>query len=567
MLKDLMMLKNLPQLTPEASYGLIFLVGLLTSFHCVGMCGGLVMTSCITGHSNETKEGEKVNWFKPSLLYNLGRIISYTLTGAIVGGLGQVISLQGRMKGVVPLVGGLFMILMGINLLGICPKLQKYLPHMPVKLAIKVYGQNNYNRPFYIGLLTGLMPCGPLQILQMYALGTASAIKGALSMGTFAMGTVPLLFLFGAINTVLTKKGARLILKVSSMLVIVMGISMTLQGVALAGINVQLPRGETRQVASLIEIEEGYQVIRSKIGEASFPDIVVVKGIPVRWILEMSEENFNQCNKAIVIPKYNLEKAFNIGENSIEFVPTETGDFIYTCWMGMIKAHIRVVENESDLADRQSSEVSTNNNDAAHSCNYEGMDDVERVTVPKEKLVEEPSNNTNQIGNRDSIDNQIGTVKSDAQNQPLLEEKLFSEAEKEIETLKDEAVKKAIEQGKTQEQTVDTDKKIMEQAREEVVKTELEIEGYLQDKHCFGCITPEADTTFCLQMKECMASGYGLVSNDDEGKSSFYIFDEIGQRKASALLKETTRECGVKIKITGYFSNGKLMVVELIESQ
>lgn len=352
MLKDLMMLKSLPELTAGASYGLLFLVGLLTSFHCVGMCGGLVMTSCITRHSSGMKAGEKAKWFKPSLLYNLGRVISYTLTGAIVGGLGQVISLQGRAKGIVPLVGGLFMILMGINLMGICPKMQKYLPHMPLKFAKRVYGENKNNGPFYIGLLTGLMPCGPLQILQMYALGTASAIKGALSMSAFAMGTVPLLFLFGAINTVLTKKGAHLILKVSSMIVIVMGISISLQGVALIGITIQLPRGEVRQAASLIEIEDGYQVIRSTIGEASFPDIVVVKGITVRWILEMPEENLNECNKAIVIPEYNLEKEFNIGENRIEFVPTESGDFIYTCWMGMIKAHIRVVENKSDIADR-----------------------------------------------------------------------------------------------------------------------------------------------------------------------------------------------------------------------
>lgn len=551
MLKDLMMLKNLPELTAGASYGLIFLVGLLTSFHCIGMCGGIIMTTCITRPSSESDQGEKVKWFKPSLFYNLGRIISYTLTGAVVGGLGQVISLQGRVRGVVPLVGGILMILMGINLLGVCPILQKYLPHMPLKFARKVYGQNNNRGPFYIGLLTGLMPCGPLQILQMYALGTASAIKGAVSMGVFAMGTIPLLFLFGAINTLITKKGARLILRVSSIMVIIMGISMALQGLALTGIHIEFPNGEVKQVASQIEMEDGYQVIRSKIGEASFPDIVVVKGIPVRWILEMSEEDFNACNKAMVIPEYNLEKAFNIGENKVEFVPTQSGDFIYTCWMGMIKAHIRVVEKESDLVDRNVQEDSY--------C-YESNDDTKRTTELKEKLERASSIDTDQKGNTGSQNNIIDTTKSDATNLTSLEKKLPSQEipseeklplgeGKEIETAESNVTKEVVAQA------VETEKE------------ELEFKGYLQDKHCFGCITPEADTTFCLQMKECMASGYGLVSINEQGKNSFYIFDEIGQIKASALIKETTRECGVKIKVTGYLSGGKLLVVELLETE
>ena len=87
-------------------------------------------------------------------------------------------------------------------------------------------------------MLNGLMPCGPLQTMQLYALGTGSAVSGALSMFLFSLGTVPLMLVFGAISGFLSKGYTKQILKFSGFLVIILGVIMGNRGLALAGVGV-----------------------------------------------------------------------------------------------------------------------------------------------------------------------------------------------------------------------------------------------------------------------------------------------------------------------------------------
>ena len=84
------------------------------------------------------------------------------------------------------------------------------------------------------------MPCGPLQTMQLYALGTGSALAGALSMFVFAAGTVPLLLAFGLAATMLPRRFLPAMLRASAVLVMVLGIATFARAAALAGIA--LPR-------------------------------------------------------------------------------------------------------------------------------------------------------------------------------------------------------------------------------------------------------------------------------------------------------------------------------------
>ena len=88
------------------------------------------------------------------------------------------------------------MVIMGLNLSGF-KFFRKFSLRMPSFLS-KYKG--NFTSPFIVGLLNGFMPCGPLQTMQLFALGTGSAFKGALSMLIFSLGTVPLMLTFGAIS-------------------------------------------------------------------------------------------------------------------------------------------------------------------------------------------------------------------------------------------------------------------------------------------------------------------------------------------------------------------------------
>lgn len=345
---DLASLKYLPELGTNASLGLLFLVGLLTSFHCVGMCGGIVLSQCV-GDSGLSKAEGKSEVLKPTLMYNIGRVISYTVIGGIAGGIGAAISFSGHGKGIVAIIGGLFMIIMGINMLGAFPVLRKLRLSMPKAFGEKLHNSRGNKGPFYIGLLNGLMPCGPLQMMQLYALGTGSIMLGALSMLVYSLGTVPLMLGLGALSTLLGKKYTHKVMKVSAALVIILGIMMMGRGLSLSGITIAAKNTVSQSIEGIARLDGDIQVVTSSIGSRSYAPVVVQKGIPVRWAIKADKQNLNGCNNAITIPEYGIEKKLMPGDNIIEFTPQKTGNITFTCWMGMITSNIKVVDNVNEI--------------------------------------------------------------------------------------------------------------------------------------------------------------------------------------------------------------------------
>ena len=69
------------------------------------------------------------------------------------------------------------------------------------------------------------------------------------------------------------------------------------------------------------------------------------KGIPLIWTITVEEDQLNGCNNPLTVPEYNITKELIPGENIIQFTPEESGNVIYTCWMGMITAAIKVVDD------------------------------------------------------------------------------------------------------------------------------------------------------------------------------------------------------------------------------
>ena len=171
------------------SLGALFLVGLMTSLHCVAMCGGINVASA-------------GNTRRSAILYNLGRVVSYTLVGAIVGALGSAFSLSTAVQAGIQLFAAAFMLAMALNLLGCF----RFLPSL--RLPGRLSGLFRSRSSFVIGLANGLMPCGPLQAMQLFALSTGSWYMGALSMFCFSLGTVPLMLGVGLISGTLNRRFA-----------------------------------------------------------------------------------------------------------------------------------------------------------------------------------------------------------------------------------------------------------------------------------------------------------------------------------------------------------------------
>jgi plastocyanin domain-containing protein len=89
------------------------------------------------------------------------------------------------------------------------------------------------------------------------------------------------------------------------------------------------------------------QEVTSELPRRGYPSITVSAGSPVRWNLHAEKGRINGCNNAIVIPEYKIERRLQAGDNIIEFTPTRAGTFRYSCWMGMIRGTITVVENDA----------------------------------------------------------------------------------------------------------------------------------------------------------------------------------------------------------------------------
>lgn len=393
----------------KMGYGMLFVIGLITSVHCIAMCGGINLSQCLPQKSQEAAQDTgKLAAFRPALAYNIGRVVSYTAVGFVLGlvgfliGGGSEVGLSTFLQGILKILAGVFMVVMGINMLGLFPWLRKFTIRMPKFLAKKVGERKAHaTRPFIVGILNGFMPCGPLQSMWIVALASGNPFSGALSMFLFSLGTVPLMLGLGSIVAALGKKFTDKVMSIGAVLVVVLGLAMISQGGSLngmlpsgllmtliiafsiAGILLSIPARKKvvkwilRIVAILVvigscalwhchsmmtrdtstgeansaQVSDGVQVVNSTLTSGSYPNITVQAGIPVKWVIYAPEGSINGCNNRMLIRDLGIEYTFHTGENVIEFTPTQPGTISYSCWMGMIQAYIFVTDGtEGTLA-------------------------------------------------------------------------------------------------------------------------------------------------------------------------------------------------------------------------
>ena len=326
-------LQRFPTARPGMGMAALFLLGLMTSLHCVAMCGGINLAQSAAS----ARAGGSV--FPANLRYNLGRIAAYAIVGGIVGAIGSAFRLSTGAQAAIQLVAAAFMLPMALSLMDF----GAFLPRLPAPLAslrARFMAKGGYSS-LVIGLLNGLMPCGPLQAMQLYALATGRWWMGALSMLCFGLGTAPLMLGFGLVSGRLNRRFARPMRITSAVLVLAMGAAMLSNGLALAGVQFNPMVDAVTDPVPAVQAE---QRVQSELDWRGYPDITVTAGVPVRWTIHAEADNITGCNREMVIPGLGLRVPLEPGDNVVEFTPTETGVIPYTCWMGMIRGSITVVD-------------------------------------------------------------------------------------------------------------------------------------------------------------------------------------------------------------------------------
>ncbi len=166
-------------------------------------------------------------------------------------------------------------------------------------------------------------------------------------MFAFSLGTVPLMFGFGALSSLLSKKSTKSMMKASAALVIVLGMVMFQRGVASSGIpliNYQVSALSDEETQSSATLIDGVQTLILEVTTKGYPEFVIQKDIPTKINFHVTKENLTGCNNVIRIPEFMIEKQLEVGDNWIEFTPTKSGTFPYSCWMGMITSKGTVIE-------------------------------------------------------------------------------------------------------------------------------------------------------------------------------------------------------------------------------
>jgi uncharacterized protein len=327
-------------LTENMSYGFIFVIGLIAATStCLAVAGGLLLAVAAKySEAHPNLSGTKK--FKPHIFFNVGRIISYTIFGGLLGALGSLFMFSSGVSGAITIAVSVVMVFIGLQMLNLFPA--RFSVKMPKFIAHRVYDESTKeyrpSAPFFLGATTFFLPCGFTQALQLYVLTTGDWVTGALTMFVFSLGTAPSLIGLGAITSFTKGSFHKHFLRFAAVLVILLGIfSMS------SGLNL-LNAGGSSQMAVVggvvpqdpnVQLIDGKQVVNMRIeGFEYYPSQFTIEvGKPVEWNVDASKAA--GCGKVLVANKIGVREYIQ-DKTTIRFTPKTTGSIPFTCSMGMM---------------------------------------------------------------------------------------------------------------------------------------------------------------------------------------------------------------------------------------
>jgi len=337
----------------------MFGVGLVTSIHCVAMCGSMVLTYAVKGDQS----GPLLGRMTPHFAYHAAKLTSYMLVGLLLGLIGSAFDLGG-VRGWVTIGAGVFMVALGLNMTGKFPALRA-LSFRPPRFLMTLLsrtrkravsdanaGRSSIATPITFGLITGLMPCGPLQSAQLAAAATGTPVAGAIAMLGFGLGTMPLMLGFGAVSGALGAKFKQRMLVVAAVLVMVLGLVMVNRGAMLVGSPVTANTIKQAFVGAPAPVQSAEAYTTGADGVVEVPLVIenvrfqpqalsIPADKPVRLLVDRREEN--ACSAQIAVPQ--LGVLVNLAPNAITAVDipaSPAGSYTLTCGMGMMAGTLQV---------------------------------------------------------------------------------------------------------------------------------------------------------------------------------------------------------------------------------
>ena len=394
-------------------------LGLVTSLHCVSMCGPMVVTYALKG----TEEGTVAQRAVPNLAYQGAKIVSYMTVGLLLGAIGSVFNLDG-IRPYVMVVAGLFMVVLALSMTGRVQWANKLTPRPP-KFLFKAIAavrrkavtdaeadRSSIATPITFGLLTGLMPCAPLMAAQLNAAASGSAINGAIAMFAFGLGTAPLLFGFGMASSFVPKRFKEKAMIALAVVVLVFGVTYLNRGAVLLGspVTLQAARdavfGSEAAAGTYTLAADGYAEVPIVIENTQFvpATLDLPADTPVRLVVDRREAN--ACSDQLAVPQLGVLADLTAnGTTIVELPAAPAGTYTLTCGMGMMSGRLIVGAEADATASGATASASTTSSDGTPACaccggatNAETIEksavvegDVQRITVDTSKGYYDPN--------------------------------------------------------------------------------------------------------------------------------------------------------------------------------
>jgi sulfite exporter TauE/SafE len=220
-----------------------FIVGLLGSLHCIGMCGPITLALPVFRNA-------PVSLIFSRLFYNLGRTVTYAFMGGLIGLVGQGISLAGAQQWLSILAGILLILIVFIpsqisSRLSILKPAHHFTTFLKNKFG-RLLKRSTVSSTFLIGLINGFLPCGLVYVALAGALAAGGLLEGVLYMAAFGIGTIPLMFVFSLAGQFISVGVRRRFTRLIPTFIIVLGILFILRGLNL-GIPYISPKLEGKE--------------------------------------------------------------------------------------------------------------------------------------------------------------------------------------------------------------------------------------------------------------------------------------------------------------------------------
>lgn len=344
-----------------SSAGAAFAMGLIASgSSCLAVVGSVVI-----GFSG--LYGDK-RTLRPNLLFQGARVATFIILGAVLGLAGNAFtnafdgSAGTFVTAILQTILGLILLASAAMILGnktVSGFVSRLLPAGVTRFFARLAQSESPFAPLILGALTFFLPCGFTQTAQAQALASANPALGAIILGSFALGTLPVLLAAGVSVSWSRSKGKGFFTRFAGFLVALLALWTIASGIALLGAGQGSGRqgtlaaqeaqaaqgtapGEPAQVTSQKSAEHTIEM-RVKY-EGFLPrELDVPAGKEIEWIIWGDE--VTGCTNAIVVPALGLRFKVLPGKNVIRFrAPDKPGRIDYSCWMGMVRARLVVVE-------------------------------------------------------------------------------------------------------------------------------------------------------------------------------------------------------------------------------